>query len=111
MPGSQASSSGAYLTCSTYVGRHGRARRLIGLNPENSNAEQRATVIHAAKYVSPEIVRMQGKLGRSEGCFAFAANDLDLVLERLGLGRLIFAEKSQAYAGCPEIKRAAHATA
>ena len=47
-PGSAASSAGAYVTGDAYYGRHGLSRRLIGLDPENCNAEARAIVIHAA---------------------------------------------------------------
>lgn len=96
IPGSEASSSGAYLTADDYTGRHGASRRLIGLDPENSNAELRAIVIHAADYVSAEFAQMHGKLGRSQGCFAFARSDLDIVLRKLGPGRLIFADKLAA---------------
>lgn len=92
LPGSAASSSGAYLVGEDYFGKHGRSRRLIGLDPENSNVEVRRIVIHAARYVSPEIAR-SGKLGRSEGCFAVAQADIAQVLERLGPGRMIYAVK------------------
>lgn len=92
-PGSAASSDGAYLTGETYVGAHGRSRRLVGLDPQNSNAEARAIVVHAAWYVSPDMISDHGKLGRSEGCFAFDQNDLSYVLDRLGQGRMIYAGK------------------
>lgn len=92
-PGSAASSDGAYVTGSEYVGKHGRSRRLIGLDPGNSNAEPRAIVIHSAWYVGPEIIRDHGKLGRSEGCFAVAGGDLEMVLARIGPGRMIYADK------------------
>lgn len=92
-PGSNASSSGAYRTESLYVGQHGRSRRLAGLDPTNSNAEPRAIVVHAAWYVSPDMVRDHGKLGRSEGCFAVADNTLEQVLGQLGQGRMIYADK------------------
>ena len=93
VPGSAASSAGAYLTGDIYQGKHGRSRRLIGLDPENNNAEARAIVIHAAWYVGPEMVRDHGKLGRSEGCLAVSEHDLAMVLDRLGPGRLIYADK------------------
>jgi len=93
-PGSYATSEGAYLTGGTYEGKHGHSMRLAGLDPQNSNAESRAIVVHAAYYVGPEIVRDHGMLGRSQGCFAMAANDLPAVLDRLGAGRLIFAGKA-----------------
>jgi hypothetical protein len=92
-PGSAASSAGAYLTGGTYEGKHGHSRRLIGLDPDNSNAEARAIVIHSAWYVGDEMVRETGKLGRSEGCLAVSPSDLDVVLARLGPGSLIYAGK------------------
>lgn len=89
--GSFASSEGCYLTSDTYVGKHGRSMRLIGLEKTNSNAEARAIVIHAAPYVSPEMARSLGKIGRSHGCFAFAPAELDRMLTALGPGRLLLA--------------------
>ncbi len=91
--GSAASSAGAFVTAEEYVGNHGRSRRIDGLDPTNSNARSRAVVIHGAWYVSPEMVRDHGKLGRSEGCFAFSETDLVQVMSRLGSGRLIYADK------------------
>jgi hypothetical protein len=91
--GSAASSDGAFLTGDTYVGQHGRSRRLIGLDPTNNNAEPRAIVVHSAWYVSPDMVAQHGKLGRSEGCFALSTNDLDYALSMLGTGRMIYADK------------------
>jgi hypothetical protein len=67
--------------------------RLKGLDPTNSNAEARAIVVHGAWYVSPQMVREHGMLGRSEGCLAVDVADLPKVLERLGPGRLIVATK------------------
>ena len=93
VPGSAASSDGAYLTAQEYEGQHGRSRRLHGLDPSNSNAEARAIVIHGAWYAEARMIDDFGKLGRSEGCFAFGAADLAQVMERLGPGRLIVAGK------------------
>jgi hypothetical protein len=92
-PGSEATSEGCYLTGDYYVGQHGRSMRLKGLDPSNSNAESRGIVVHAAWYVSPEMARQHGVLGRSEGCLAVSEADLPRVLERLGPGRLIVARK------------------
>ena len=93
-PGSYASSAGAYMTGATYAGAHGRSMRLVGLEPTNDNAEARAIVVHAAWYVTPEIVREKGKLGRSEGCFAVSSDSLASILDQLGPGRLLFAAKA-----------------
>jgi hypothetical protein len=93
-PGSAASSEGAYVTGPTYVGQHGRSRRLIGLDPENETAMARAIVIHGAWYCEPTVLRQTGKLGRSEGCFAFSQSDVELVLERLPQGSLLYSGRA-----------------
>ncbi len=92
--GSMATSEGAYLTGETYVGVHGLSRRLIGLDPTDDQADARAIVIHGAWYADPALVASQGKLGRSDGCFAFGEQDIALVLARLRPGRLIYAGRA-----------------
>lgn len=91
--GSNASSFGAYRTGAQYIGKHGRSMRLAGLDAENSNAEARAIVVHGAWYVSEAMIAEHGKIGRSEGCFAFSETDLVKVLDRMGPDRLLFASK------------------
>ena len=91
--GSEASSPGSFLTGETYYGKHGRSRRLIGLEHCNDQAERRGIVIHAASYVSENLANMQGRVGRSQGCFAVSEEQLQMVLARLGPGRLLFAAK------------------
>lgn len=93
-PGSHASSSGAYVTRATYAGSHGRSLRLDGLDPSNSNAASREIVVHQAPYVSDEIIARSGVLGRSEGCFAVSGSALREILDKLGPGRLIYADKA-----------------
>lgn len=92
-PGSNASSDGAYLAGDTYYGQHGLSRRMDGLDTQNSNALHRAIVIHGANYVSGQIVEEQGRVGRSQGCFAVSHRDIGDVLDRLGAGHLLFAAK------------------
>jgi hypothetical protein len=92
--GSNATSEGAYVTAERYTGMHGVSRRLSGLDPTNSNARIRDVVIHAANYVSRDIIAYEGKIGRSNGCFAFAECDIAQVLARLGKGRLLYAGRS-----------------
>jgi hypothetical protein len=91
--GSEASSSGGYVTGDYYPGKYGRSIRLSGLDPSNSNAEARAIVVHSAWYAEPEVAAEHGKLGRSEGCFALSYNSLQQVLQRLGPGRFLYADK------------------
>jgi hypothetical protein len=93
-PGSFASSTGAFVTGAEYAGHHGRSMRLVGLDPENCNAESRAIVVHGAWYVTPEIAARTGILGRSEGCFAVSNASLNQVIDRLGPGRLLYAARS-----------------
>ena len=91
--GSNATSRGAYLTRNYYDGKHGLSMRLTGLEPDNNNAESRAIVVHGADYANPDLIRTMGKLGRSEGCFAFPQDKLVEVIARMGPGRMIFADR------------------
>jgi L,D-transpeptidase catalytic domain len=92
-PGSEATSSGSYLVGDGYVGEHGASRRLTGLDVQNDQAEARAIVIHPAWYVSQAMISEQGKIGRSQGCFAFSQDDIGQILDRLPAGTLLYADK------------------
>lgn len=91
--GSEASSSGAYVTGDFYPGRYGRSMRVRGLDHSNSNAEARAIVVHSAWYAEPGVLAGNGRLGRSEGCFALPHHSLAEVLQRLGPGRFLYADR------------------
>lgn len=91
--GSEATSSGAYLTGDAYFGKYGHSMRLTGLDYTNSNAEARAIVVHSAWYAEPRVVEQNGKLGRSEGCFALPGISHAEAMTRLGSGRLLYADK------------------
>lgn len=93
-PRSEATSAGAYRTDAVYFGGHGRSLRLEGLDPSNSNAAERAIVVHGAWYVSDSMIGRCGMLGRSQGCFAVAPASLDEILTMLRPGRLIYADKA-----------------
>ncbi|WP_240913809.1 murein L,D-transpeptidase catalytic domain family protein [Sphingomonas sp. HDW15A] len=92
-PGSEATSNGAYMTADTYDGKYGLSMKVHGLDWSNNNAMARAIVIHNAWYAEPEMVAIHGKLGRSQGCFAFSRADHWKVMNRLGSGSLIYADK------------------
>jgi hypothetical protein len=92
-PGSEASSNGTYTTGEYYHGKYGLSMKVHGLDWTNSNAESRAIVIHNAWYAEPDMIDIHGKLGRSEGCFAFSRADQWKVMSKLAGGRMIFAEK------------------
>jgi hypothetical protein len=91
--GSEATSSGSYVVGETYVGQYGESRRLAGLDRQNDQAEARAIVIHPAWYVSQTLAAEQGKIGRSQGCFAFAQSDIGQILQRVAPGMLLYADK------------------
>lgn len=68
-PNSNMSSMGFYVTDKTYFGKHGLSLRLSGMDEKyNSNAMERAIVLHGADYVSEDFVKQYGRLGRSLGC-------------------------------------------
>ena len=91
--GSEATSRGAFLTCETYSGKYGSSIRLRGLDMDNSNAHDRAIVMHPAWYAAPDMLTKWGKLGRSEGCFAMDPSQFSEVLWTLSGGHLLFADR------------------
>jgi len=92
--GSEATSNGAYVTSEYYQGRYGRSMRVRGLDHSNSNAESRAIVVHSAWYAEPSMLASNdGRLGRSEGCFALPYSSLQECLARLGPGRFLYADR------------------
>lgn len=93
LPGSEATSRGAYLTCEWYTGKYGTSIRLVGLDADNSLALDRAIVMHSAWYVDQAMIAKWGKIGRSEGCFAMGPADFNEALWHLSGGRLLFADR------------------
>jgi hypothetical protein len=93
VPGSEATSRGAYLTCEWYKGKYGTSIRLVGLDPDNSLALDRAIVMHSAWYVDQAMIDKWGKIGRSEGCFAMNPAHFNEALWHLSGGRLLFADR------------------
>ena len=66
---SNKSSLGFYATGEIYMGKHGESMKLDGLEPGvNSNARNRAVVMHAADYVSESFAKQHNRIGRSLGC-------------------------------------------
>ena len=91
--GSHATSNGTYTTGEYYDGKYGLSMKTNGLDWSNSNADPRAIVIHNAWYAEPGTLAAHGKLGRSQGCFAFARADQWPVMQKLAGGRMIYADK------------------
>jgi hypothetical protein len=96
--GSGMSSPGFYKVLEAYIGDHGKAIRLEGLEQGiNDNAFSRDIVLHSADYVSPgfimlNLVTFNGpRIGRSNGCFVVSTGDIDEVIKKLSNGGLLYA--------------------
>jgi hypothetical protein len=88
--GSFKTSLGFYRTAETYHGKHGLSLRLDGLESSNSNARDRAIVIHAADYVSQNFIQKFGRLGRSLGCPSLPKEGFNQIVDRIKEGTLLF---------------------
>lgn len=98
VPGSYQSSVGLFLTESVYNGKVGYALRLAGLEHNiNDNAEQRAIVVHGAKYADPNFMDKYGRLGRSEGCFALPTAVYKPIINTIDEGTLLFSYYPDEY--------------
>lgn len=108
-PGSLMSSLGSFVTEGTYIGHNGYSLRLRGLDTGfNDHALERAIVIHGARYVSRDIIRSQGRLGRSFGCPAVRTEVAHRLIDTIRDGSFVFAyypdsdwlEQSRLLGGC-----------
>jgi hypothetical protein len=90
--GSYMSSLGAFQTEESYQGGNGYSLRLRGLEPGfNDRARERAIVIHGAPYVSDDLIRAQGRLGRSLGCPAVRTAVARPLIDTIRGGSFVFA--------------------
>lgn len=81
---SHQSSLGFYITSETYFGKHGFSMKLEGMDKGfNTNARDRAIVIHGADYVSQSFVNQRGRLGRSHGCPALPVELTKSIIETI----------------------------
>ncbi|HWS78586.1 MAG TPA: murein L,D-transpeptidase catalytic domain family protein [Thermomonas sp.] len=95
--GSYQTSLGLYRTAETYMGGNGYSLRMDGLDPGfNDNARQRAIVMHGAWYANPDLIRTQGRLGRSQGCPALREGIAKVVIDTLKQEQLLFAYADDA---------------
>ncbi|UOG74248.1 murein L,D-transpeptidase catalytic domain family protein [Hymenobacter tibetensis] len=88
---SNMSSLGFYVTQDEYVGKHGRSLKLEGVDEGfNTNALERAVVMHGADYVSEDFIKQNGRLGRSLGCPALPMDQKDEIIEAVNGGTCLF---------------------
>lgn len=91
-PDTHQSSLGLFRTEAAYFGKNGYSLRLHGLDEGfNDKAYERAIVMHGAPYVSDDVARAQGRLGRSWGCPALRLGIVREVIDTVKGSGLIFA--------------------
>lgn len=91
IPESHQSSQGFYITLDTYLGNNGYSLKLRGVDEEyNSNALDRAIVIHGAPYVSETFARENKRLGRSHGCPALPQETAPKIIDIIKGGSCYF---------------------
>jgi hypothetical protein len=84
------SSLGFYITKGTYFGKHGLSLRLSGQEEGwNSNAEQRAVVVHGAEYIGSSRADA-AYMGRSWGCPAVPQSQVSTVINLIKDGTAMF---------------------
>jgi len=65
----------------------------LGEEETNSNAYERAIVLHRADYVSEDFIRQTGRIGRPNGCLAVEPSVGDQLIDKLKNGAYIIAWK------------------
>ena len=90
-PRSKKSSLGFYVTGAPYQGSNGYSLKLIGMEKGfNSNAMQRAIVLHGADYVNTDYISSQGYIGRSQGCPAVTPEITEPLINTIKEGSCLF---------------------
>jgi hypothetical protein len=96
-PASFKSSLGFFKIGEVYIGKHGRSVRLIGLESGiNDQALNRGIVIHSADYVEDGFIQSMGRAGRSLGCPAVSASNLNRLMPYLQESACLFIYAPQA---------------
>ncbi len=91
VPESYQSSLGFYTTSSTYNGKNGYSMHLEGMeNGINDKAEERAIVMHGARYVNENLIHARGFIGRSWGCPAVSEKLNKPIIDKIKNGSCLF---------------------
>lgn len=93
---SRKTSLGAFKVANAYHGKHGLSLRLDGYSETNSNARERAIVLHGADYAAPSVISKIGMLGRSWGCPAIPRHLTETVVNLLKNGGTIYAHSTSS---------------
>ena len=90
-PESHMSSLGFYKTEATYYGGHGLSLKIEGLERGfNDKADARNIVIHGSEYVGASFIKNNPFTGRSFGCPAVPANQVNNVINTIKNGSCLF---------------------
>ncbi|HTM64227.1 MAG TPA: murein L,D-transpeptidase catalytic domain family protein [Gammaproteobacteria bacterium] len=90
--GSLKSSLGVFVTDNAYVGGHGIALRMRGLEKGvNDNAYKRNIVFHGASYVGGNMARQLGRMGLSWGCPAVSPSIIKSLVDTIKGNTVVFA--------------------
>ena len=91
IPESNKSSLGFYETSGTYMGKNGYSLYLQGMEKGiNDNAYKRDIVMHGAEYVSENLIRLKGYIGRSWGCPAVPQQLHRPIIDKIKNGTCLF---------------------
>jgi len=90
-PESHMSSLGFYKTESTYYGGHGLSLKIEGLEKGfNDRADARNIVVHGSEYVGSSFIRNNPFNGRSYGCPAVPATEVNKLINTIKDGSCLF---------------------
>jgi hypothetical protein len=104
---SRQTSLGLFRTGGTYEGGNGYSMKLQGLDEGlNDRAEERYIVMHGAWYVNTDQIRQHGRIGRSWGCPAVAAEKAQAVIDTIKGGSFVFSYHGKSFASDNAVRRA-----
>lgn len=90
-PNSFENSLGFYLTLGEYSGAYGHSLKLKGLEENiNTNAEERAIVLHGGEIANESYLKTYGLLGRSLGCPVLPTNIISEVIALIKNGTVLY---------------------
>ncbi|MBN2406447.1 MAG: murein L,D-transpeptidase catalytic domain family protein [Elusimicrobia bacterium] len=88
--GTRKTSLGFYVTGETYHGKYGYSLRMDGYDDGfNSNARERAIVIHGSEDINEEYISKHGMLKTSGGCPALPAGVSKEIIDRMKNGSCV----------------------
>ena len=90
-PSSHKSSLGFYITQGTYYGNNGLSLKIRGMERGfNDRAGGRNIVVHGSQYVGPDFLDMNQFCGRSYGCPAVPADEVETIIDLIKEGSVLF---------------------